>query len=322
MSRVKVVTMNHSRVQPLRLQRMQREGLDIELDTEMSLQQAWHDESVDAVEIGLLNYIRLIAGNDDEGLGGLVGVPLFLRRAFGHRHIYVLQSSELRELGALRRCRIGTNMWLGSGNFWTRDAIRDAGVDTGEIDWIVGPLREGDGVPEEPVPDYVEQRLDPGFDLITALESGEIDALIYPAAPAEVFDSNSIRHLLEHYRDVECDYFRRTGIFPAQHILAIRRDYLSKRPEVCSKLFRAFADACRHSEQAQLFMADASPWILEDLERTVQLMGADWQKDGLAGNETMLTRFSEGLAREGLAPTAPNPDVLFAEYERSTAAHA
>ena len=312
---VRAVTMNHDFVQPLRTGDLVQDGMTIVLDTTTPIQQAWTDLEVDVFEIGLFNYACSCANGADGDPRDIVAIPFFIRRAFAHRHIYVLSESPMTELSDLAGATVGINMWLGSGNFWTRDALRDAGVDTEAIRWIVAPLRPGGSIPNEVVPDYVEQEPSVDKSLIGMLAEGKIDAFVFPAAPAEVFDDRSIVHLLRDFDDVEQRYFERTRIFPGQHVLAIRRPLVENDPPLARRVFDAFEASRAMWEQQRRFMAETSPWLLRDLELSARLMGADWQPNGVSNNQAMLQRLCEGIAEERLVQRPLDPHLLFADFE-------
>ena len=58
------------------------------------------------------------------------------------------------------------------------------------------------------------------------LEEGEIDALLSVDVPQGLLDGSAkkIRRLFPHYESVERDCYRRTGIFPVMHVVAIHRE--------------------------------------------------------------------------------------------------
>jgi 4,5-dihydroxyphthalate decarboxylase len=315
---IRAVTMNHDFVQPLRAGDVAQDGMKIVLDTTTPIQQAWSDLEIDVFEIGLFNYACSCASDaaTDGHPREIVAIPFFIRRAFAHRHVYVSSESPMTELADIAGARVGINMWFGSGNFWTRDALRDAGVDVEAIRWVVAPLRPGGAIPDEVVPDYVEQDRRAAASLIGMLADGEIDAFVFPAAPAETFGDGSIVHLLRDFDEVERRYFERTRIFPGQHVLAIRKPLVENEPALVRIVFDAFEASRTMWEQQRRFMAETSPWLLRDLELSARLMGADWQPNGVAKNEAMLRRLCEGITEEGLVDRPLRSQDLFADFER------
>ncbi|HXA67028.1 MAG TPA: hypothetical protein VNV82_17860 [Bryobacteraceae bacterium] len=63
------------------------------------------------------------------------------------------------------------------------------------------------------------------------IESGEIDALYTARAPSTFHSGDgSVRRLFPDYLTVEQNYYKKTGIFPIMHVIAIRRAVYEKNP--------------------------------------------------------------------------------------------
>jgi 4,5-dihydroxyphthalate decarboxylase len=76
------------------------------------------------------------------------------------------------------------------------------------------------------------------------LLSGEIDALISPDIPRPFIAGDPrIRRLFANYKNVEVEYFRRTGLFPIMHVTVIREEILQRHPWVAASLVKAFNDS-------------------------------------------------------------------------------
>jgi hypothetical protein len=57
-----------------------------------------------------------------------------------------------------------------------------------------------------------------------------------------------------------------------------------------------------------------------DLERTAEILGPDWQANGIAGNQTVIDAFCEEMHAQGITRRRiPTPDV-FARFEELMAA--
>ena len=50
-----------------------------------------------------------------------------------------------------------------------------------------------------------------------------------------------------NHRELEEDYFRATGVLPAMHLIAIKRDVLRQNPWIAMNLYQAFEEAKRRS---------------------------------------------------------------------------
>jgi 4,5-dihydroxyphthalate decarboxylase len=99
--------------------------------------------------------------------------------------------------------------------------------------WLRGILEHEFDVPhnrirwfnefEEKIPWQVPQglsiqRIPEGKNIVDMLLAGELDAVIDPEViPPIAAKDPRVRRLFPNYRDLEIDYFKRTGIFPIMH---------------------------------------------------------------------------------------------------------
>ena len=91
-----------------------------------------------------------------------------------------------------------------------------------------------------PVPDGVEVAwAGKDVDLGELLEAGEIDALISADVPKAILDkSPKVSRLFEDYEAIERDYYRRTGIFPIMHTVAVTRELADEHPDIVKAVYQ------------------------------------------------------------------------------------
>ena len=71
-----------------------------------------------------------------------------------------------------------------------------------------------------------------GVDESEMIIAGDVDALITAIEPKAYIDGNpKIRRLFPNVRAVEKDYFKKTGVFPIMHVVAVRKDFADAKPE-------------------------------------------------------------------------------------------
>ena len=115
---------------------------------------------------------------------------------------------------------------------------------------------------------------------------------------------------------MEEEYFTDTGIFPIMHVIVLRRDVYERRRWLARSLYQAFEEA-RARTMARMAETAATrylvPWLYADLERTQQVMGADFWTYGLTQeNEHTLCTFLRYSHEQGLAGRRHEPAELFA----------
>src|SRR5205085_8395056 len=109
--------------------------------------------------------------------------------------------------------------------------------------------------------------------------------------------------------------FRRTGIFPIMHTVAIRRDVYEGNRWVAQSLYKAFAEAQRETyrDLAETAALKAMlPWLPAHVEETRREMGEDFWPYGLERNRQTLATFLRYSHEQGLAKQPLDPDQLFA----------
>jgi 4,5-dihydroxyphthalate decarboxylase len=310
-----MVSYNWDYLQPIACGDVQPEGIDLIMERGNSLARISSDPSVDATEASLSLYlIGLSRGERD-----LVGVPIFMMRAFRHRCFLVRRDSPLQDFADLVGKRIGTDGWANTGNTWSRAAMRERGVDIASIEWVVGPPEEVPSVARNTggvtFPSYVSAA-PAGKTLVGMLLAGELDALMIPFPPQGFFTRDSpIVHLFRDYRTVEKEYFQRVGYCPGHHVAALRRSVFESDPTIAPRLLAAFEESKRRWREDRRKLADTTPWVLMELEETATLLGEDWQPFGVEPNRAMLATFCAEQLAQGLVSQPLSPDTAFADYE-------
>ena len=114
---------------------------------------------------------------------------------------------------------------------------------------------------------------------------------------------------------VERDYFRRTGVFPIMHTIAIRREVYEANRWIAQSLAKAFAESQRLA-YADLAETAASkvmlPWLAAGVEEAAREMGPDWWPYGFERNRAALEVFLRYHHEQGLSKRRLVPDELFA----------
>ena len=146
------------------------------------------------------------------------------------------------------------------------------------------------------------------------LRDGEIDALHTARAPS-TYDGKNVVRLFENYGDVERDYFRKTGIFPIMHTIAIRRDVYEQNRWVAQSLYKAFVESQKktYADLRETAVLKAMlPFLNWEVDQTIKEMGANYWAYGLQDNEKVLSTFLKYHFECGLSKRLLKPEELFA----------
>jgi 4,5-dihydroxyphthalate decarboxylase len=297
--------------------RLTAEGLDINfqvLPTPEIFDRATRDQEWDVCEMSLGKWTGMFSQGDDS----LVPIPVFPSRVFRHSALYVRKGSGVDTLEKLRGRRVGDPDFAHTAGIYARGFLmHDAGIGLEEIEWIqAGTNKPGRHENLEiKLPPEVKRVSVPDKTLDDMLRAGEIDAIL-SAIPPKSFAAGhpDIVRLVANHVEVETAYFRRTGIFPIMHFVAIRRDVYEKHKWIAVNLYRAFEEAKERSIARIRDMMVSHfplPWNPDNARRASELFGADFWPYGVAPNRKTLEAFLTFATEQGVAHRKVSLDEMF-----------
>ena len=310
---------DYDRTRPLIDGRVQAEDIDLEIKVmrpRQTFPRMLEDKEFEVSELSLGSYVSL----KGRGACPFVAVPVALSKIFRHSCIYVRTDAGIETPQDLRGKRVGTTQ-LGSTAVIFMNGIlqHEYGVMMEDIQWFIGGLTTPTQRPLIPLklPDKIKVEFLPtDRTLEEMLESGELDALLAIYIPS-IFQKGSprIARLFPNYYDTEQDYYRRTGIFPIMHTVALRDDIYREHPWAARSVYRAFCEA-RDLAVDGLYDTDALrlslPWLIHHVEETWRVLGKDFWAYGLEPNRPALQAIGQYVYEQGFSPRIVNPDELFA----------
>ena len=307
---------------PLFLGDVPTPGIKLRLDHRAPLTINFSDD-VDIAETSFNRYVVGYARGDDS----LIGLPAFILCGFRHRNFFVRADSPLTKLSDLRGQRVGTDAWPDTGTMWARAAMREAGVEVGDVKWMMGTLDSNTPnklpSPSDVPPPSDSEHLGADDYLLGALLDGRIDALTTAFAPDEVFrPGGAIRRLVQNYRQVEKEYHQRTSVYPGFHIVAARRAFAEQHPQALITIYNALQQAFDLWVAKVKRYSEASPWAMDELEtmfRDFAGVTPPFGMDSPAHQRMVTTMCHEQHAQQLVAQPA-NPADLFAGFAAIAAA--
>lgn len=310
---------NYDRTSALLEGRIQVDGIDLtwlNLPVEETFFRMLRNREFDVSEMSLSSYTLSLFQEDPP----FIAIPVFPSRFFRHSSIYVHAGSGIHEPKDLIGKKIGNPEYQMTAPVWIRGTMSDEyGVPVNSATYLSGG-EEQPGREEKialSLPAEIRAEAIPRTrTLSTMIESGEIDALYTARAPSTYRGGNgNVRRLFPGYRAVEQDYYRKTGIFPIMHVIAIRRAIYEKHPWVAQSLFKAFLAAQKEAYEALHETAALRimlPWAVQETEETEQLMGTDYWPYGLEPNVKVLNTFLRYSFEQGLSRHQLTARELFA----------
>ena len=275
------------------------------------------NDEFDVAEMSTSNFITVKTRPNPR----YVAIPVFLSRIFRHGYIFINKQSGIKKPQDLKGKRVGIPEYSMTALVWMRGFLQhDYGVLPSDITWCQGGA-EGrhrkDRIKIDLPADVRIESLPEEKSLSDMLVDGEIDAMMHALVPPCIWENNpNVGRLFPDYREVEKQYYRKTGIFHIMHSVAIKKDVYDANPWVAESLYDSFCEAKRLSQEA---IPDSSgaftymlPWVIAEYESTIATMGQDYWPYGLTANRPTLEAMTLYAYEQGLASRKLDIEEIFA----------
>jgi 4,5-dihydroxyphthalate decarboxylase len=271
-------------------------------------------------EIGLHPFMLAYA---NDGFREYTLLPVFPLRTFRHKSIFIRTDRGIAGPQDLKGRKVATPGFSSTSLTWLRGIMQhEFGVKPTDIEWVISAKDSSADISgtisklENVIPAGLQVRTgSPGKDESELLVDGEVDALFHAIEPKAFIEGNPIvGRLFSDFRSVEQAYFKRTGIFPIMHAVALRNDVADRHPELPLALCRAYSVAKKKALSAlyKLGWANISlPWIAQEIEDTRKLMGDNPWPYGIKANEKALDALFQYSHEQGLAKKLLTIEDLF-----------
>lgn len=307
----------YDRMQPLADGRVKPDGIDLNfLDMEVEetfFRQARYRE-FDVSEMSLSSYTVSLHRENPP----FIAIPVWPSRFFRHSCVYVSAKSGIKTPKDLIGKRIGVPEFQMTAPVWIRGILAEHyGVPVDSVTYHTGGEEEPGRIEKQKLDLPKNIKVTPipeDKTLSQMLADGEIDALHTARAPS-TFDGVRVKRLFPDYAAEEKAYYKKTGIFPMMHTIAIRRDLYEKNRWIAQTLMKAFVQAQKLTyEMHRQTAAHATmlPWFNAHVDETRALMGDDYWPYGFDKNAATLRTFLKYHHDCGLSKRLLKPEDLFA----------
>lgn len=252
-----------------------------------------------------------------------VGIPVYTMRKFFHSNIIVRVGAGIEKPEDLKGKRVAVPEYQQTAAIWVRGALQhEFGVHPKDMIWYMerNPDKShGHSTGFKP-PEGVEFiQIPPTTSIGEMLLKGELDACVHYINDANLVDRSridllkepSIKYLFD--RPAECKrYYEKTGIFPINHIVVVKRALYERHPWVVLNLYAAFDKA---KEQVR---KDAQAWIdinaeVGALDRGAQnVLKNDVMPYGLTHARKVLETVTQYIHEQGLCERRVALEEIFA----------
>ncbi len=275
----------------------------------------------DVSEMSLSSLIMLQAG----GSRDWVGLPIFPQRRFFHTWAWIRLGAGIERPEDLKGKRVGVPEYQQTAALWSRGVLQhEFGVSPLDVEWFMERTEEqshGGSTGFRPPAGLRFQRIPPSESIGSLLLAGGLDATLMYIAGGSAIDRS--RGSLEDYPDrfrllfpdplaESRRYYAKTGIFPINHGMVVRRSIVERHPWVVLNLFNAF----RRAKDAwlagvnELAATHLSLGLLPPA--SAEALRIDPYPYGVASNRQVLETVTAYSHEQGLTPRQVPLDEVFA----------
>jgi 4,5-dihydroxyphthalate decarboxylase len=275
--------------------------------------------TLDVTEVGLSPYMLAFA---NEEFRAYTLVPVFPLRLFRHKSIFVHADAGIEEPSQLKGRRVATPGYSSTSLTWIRGLLQDEyGVRPEDVEWVVSAKDSSTAASgtasaqEQLFPDGLTISIGPeGKDESDLLVDRDVDALFHAAEPRAFIEGHpKVRRLFADVRQVERDYYAKTGIMPIMHAVAIRKDLIELHPWLPKAVFEGYSasKAMAFADMRQKWFLRTLPWFAQELESTETLMGRNFFPYGIEVNRKSLEALFRYSHEQGLASRELKIEEIF-----------
>ena len=274
----------------------------------------------DVAEMSFSSLMIAVAKGDDR----FVGLPIFTTRRFFHANVLVRRGSGIDRPEDLEGKRVGVTEYQQTAALWTRGALQhEWGVRDRAMEFFMErtPETSHGGATGFMAPEGVTvHQIPKSKNIGDMMLAGELDAALHYRGWASAVNRSNV-DLRSHpdirplFADPQAEgvrYYGKTGLFPINHGMCIKREIAERHPWVILNLVRAFQRAAEIADQQRLDHMDSHieagllPVSARDALKTPLI------RHGILANRKVLETAARYSLEQGLTPRLMRLDEVFA----------
>jgi 4,5-dihydroxyphthalate decarboxylase len=274
----------------------------------------------DVSEMSMSSLMMIRARGDDRW----VGIPVFTTRRFFHTSILVRRDSGISQPADLKGRRVGVPEYQQTAALWTRGVLEhEFGVSPRDMEFWMERLpahSHAAAVAFKPPPGVTIHQIPEDQSIGSLMLSGGLDAVIHYIRQSNLVD-RSTQDLWNHpdikplFPDQVAEggrYYRKTGTYPINHGMVIRREIAEKHPWTVLNILKAFerANALADRRRMEHVEYHCEAGLLPDT--AVAALRQPLVHHGIRHNRKTLETAAAYSLEQGLTPRLMKLDELFA----------
>jgi len=250
-----------------------------------------------------------------------VALPVFSMRRFFHSEILVRAAAGIDQPSDLRGKRIGVPEYQQTAAVWCRGILSDEfGLDPRDCRWFMERTPEishGGATGFVPPPGIRFAYISPPSNIGEMLLAGTLDATLLYVTPSLVdrstadLNTPAIRTLFPDPAAEAHRYFVKTGIYPINHTLVVRRALLERNPWIARSLFDAFLEAKERAARRRSSLLEPAFATGITGDDALTAVAADVMAYGIPADRPILETLMRYLDEQGLTRRRMGLDEIF-----------
>jgi 4,5-dihydroxyphthalate decarboxylase len=316
---------DNPRTRPVIDGRAKPEGIDFVKTILGPAEMFWRQLSFaefDVSEISMSELMMIRARGDDR----FIGIPVFTTRRFYHTAMLVRRNAGINGPMDLKGKRIGVPEYVQTAALWTRGVLEsEFGIAPRDMNFFMERVPErshAGAIGFKAPPGITINQIPPEKSIASMLLGGELDAYMayFRKHSVDMIDRSYVD--LENHPDIKplfadpaveaARYYRKTGIYPINHGMAVKREVFEREPWIVINILKAFIAANDIAER------ERREHVTYHLE--TGLVPADYRKalavrlitHGLKANRAVLETAAKYSNQQGLTPRVMPMEELFA----------
>jgi 4,5-dihydroxyphthalate decarboxylase len=274
----------------------------------------------DVSEMSMSSLMMIRAQGDER----FVGLPIFTTRRFFHTNILVRRDARINSPADLKGKRVGVPEYQQTAALWIRGILQsEFGVTPRDMEfWMERvPARSHAGaVGFKPPPGVTINQIPPEKSIGSMMVKGELDACMFYIRNQNLVDRSSedlhnhpdIKPLFPDSAAEGVRYYQKTGIYPINHGMVVKREIAERNPWVVVNLLKAFneANAIINRERVEHVAYHLETGLVPPQCRAA--LATPIITHGIKANRNTLETAAAYSLEQGLTPRLLKLDELFA----------
>jgi 4,5-dihydroxyphthalate decarboxylase len=274
----------------------------------------------DVAEMSVSSLMMAKSKGDDR----FVGIPVFTTRRFFHTGILVRRAAKTETPADLKGKRVGVPEYQQTAALWARGVLQhEFGVAPKDMEfWMERPPSHSHGGATGfvPPPGVTVNRIPLDKNIGSMMLAGELDAVLFYLVDPNLIDRSTAD--LSNHPDIKTlfpdplaegiRYYRKTGLYPINHGMVIKRELAEQHPWAVLNILKAFERANTAANRQRLEHTDyhvETGLLPADARKSLQVPIVS---HGIAANRAVLETVAQYSQEQGLTPRLMKLDELFA----------